>query len=137
MKEYLKIYKIPEAVCQYYLKRSTNTTFPETEENEDYREYLKWLAEGNEPDIEPAPEPLPRLIDPRLMMYALKEDAAKYVYIITELEKPENLGLKWLFLPGGNLKENNTDLIAFIANLIDGGVLTQEQVDRILAKSFV
>ena len=46
---------------------SDNACIPFAEGNRDYREYLDWLAEGNEP--EPAdPEPIP---DPR----ALREDA--------------------------------------------------------------
>lgn len=32
----------------------TSISFPINEENRDYQEYLKWLAEGNEP--EPADE---------------------------------------------------------------------------------
>ena len=49
------------------VRLSDNACIPFAEGNRDYREYLDWLAEGNEP--EPAdPEPIP---EPR----ALREDA--------------------------------------------------------------
>jgi len=41
-------------MMDYVLNTKTNWVIPFAEDNSDYQEYLKWLAEGNEP--EPADE---------------------------------------------------------------------------------
>ena len=133
MADYLKIHRIPEADFQYYLKRSTNTTFPETEENEDYREYLKWLAEGNTPDIEPAPAPLPRkwskLLIRRQLRALNKETTFDGVLALN------NFTAFWT--DAEYISEDYPEVQQLLPALPDALGLTQEKIDEILANSII
>jgi len=52
---YKLVNKISEEHTPFIQRLSDNAFIPIAEDNTDYREYLKWVAEGNEP--EPADEP--------------------------------------------------------------------------------
>lgn len=46
----IKIISTGEVLKDCVLKLPSNTHIPFDEANKDYQEYLKWLAEGNEPE---------------------------------------------------------------------------------------
>ena len=53
------------------------TSFGEFPDNTDYQQYLKWLEEGNIPEIEPTPEPEPLTAQQKLEAAGLSIEELK------------------------------------------------------------
>lgn len=51
MMYYIEIDKVTGSKSIIYLSGNIMISFTENPENTDYQEYLKWLEEGNEPEI--------------------------------------------------------------------------------------
>lgn len=110
------------------LVKNVNTGFITSQDDAGYR---AWLARGNTP-VE-ADEVLQRSLIPGELLRELR-NIGKLDAVLALLELPENKIPKALFFSFPELKEDDPEFVAFISGLVTGGVLTQDEVNRILKK---
>ena len=94
-------------------------------------DYLAWLALGNVAIV--ADECLPRSFIPGDLLRELR-NIGKLDAVLALLELPENKIPKTLLFSYPELQENDPEFQTFIAGLVTGGVLTENEINIVLKK---